>query len=217
MKFIFTFIFALVITISLQAQFKIKKDWDYDPTDNCFATKRVFVGIHYELPFNIKKNWAKYSNNGDFSASTIGPIGLHVEYAITPKIGMTANYSFVNSNVSWGVTEFDSIVQKSFSYSNGFAYQANSISAGAQNHIFYNKFVDAFIGAELGYTFYKYTLQSSNTKKTFSEIPSTHSPFHYMAYFGVRYFVVPKIGVDAKLGIGDISNAKLGLVYRFGY
>jgi hypothetical protein len=201
----------------MHAQFKIKKDWEYDPTDNCFAIHRLYIGLHYELPFNTKKYWAQYTSNGDFTNNTTGPLGLHAEYAIHPKIGITANYSFTNSQVQWGQTELDSNTMHFISYNKGFTYQAHTIGIGAQNHIFYNKKIDVFIGAETGYTFYKYTIFTTHPYNSNTDLLPAPAPIHYMVYFGFRAFITPKIAANTNLGFGDISNVRIGFIYRFGY
>jgi hypothetical protein len=217
MRIIFLSILLISTYSNSFAQFKIKKDWEYDPTDNCFAIKRLFVNVHYDVPLLIKKNWQPFDKNGDFTTNTIGPIGMQAEYAFSPKIGITGSYNFINSKASWGQIEYDSIAQKNFTYNKGFTYVAHTASIGVQNHMFYNKFIDAYIGAELGYSAYTYAGFTAHPKNTIVDLPSLHSPFHYMVYFGIRAYIISKVALFTNVGISDISNAKLGIVYRFGY
>jgi hypothetical protein len=216
MKQLFLFIFILS-SIQLSAQFKIKKDWSYDVTDNCYAVKRLYVGLHYEMPYIVKKKWIPFSNNGDYRANTIGPIALQIEYSLTSKIGITAGYIFANSHVSWSKTDYDSIAQLSNNYNQGFTYQSNTIMLGGQNHIFYNKKVDVFLGAELGFSINSEINYNRNSKIMF--VDSTHhfATIHYMGYLGTRFFLMPKCAINANLGIGELSNVRLGIIYRFGY
>jgi hypothetical protein len=212
----FLTLFFILFCIDAFAQFKFKKDWDYDPTDNCYAKNRFYFGVQYELPSLIVKKWEYLSSNGNYAIQNIGPLGLYGEYSLQPKFGIVFGYHYQQAKTSWGALEPDSNGQFVIPIQKGFQYQSHLLSLGVQNHLYYSKHLDIFMGLRGGFAFQNF----KNTKLSKAEpkdFPTLETPWHGMAYMGLRVFFANKYAAYLHAGLGNISNANIGLLYRFGY
>jgi hypothetical protein len=207
---------SILIATQAKAQFKIKKDWDWDVTENSFCPGRTFVGLNYSIPHLTNKYWAQYSKNGNYTISGYGPIGIIIERAVGKKLGITANYFTTNKNVQWGLTYYDTLTEQQVIYTKGFNYQSHIAAIGINQHAYIDSRLDIILGASVGYNFYTYK-SYSNKANDVIEVPAQHTPLYYYLSMGARYYFTPRNALFVNLGLSTQQNLTMGYVYRMGY
>ncbi len=208
-------IILMASAVATFAQVKVKKDWGYDVSDNCYYTNRTYLGIQYGMPFIIKKYWETFSKNGNYNVTGISPIGIQIEHALSMKWSITLGYLYTQQQAVWGVAKLDTIENKKLFFDKGFIYKSQVLYAGINKHLFVNKKVDVYFGANLGYDYYTYKAYS-NLPNDVMELPEQHLPIYYFGYLGAKYFVVKRAAVFAQVGYGSTQQTLVGLQYRFG-
>jgi opacity protein-like surface antigen len=145
----------------------------------------------------------------DVTISSMGPLYVKYEYAVTDKIGLGMNIAYATN--SW-----------SYKYSDGLTntvYQETtdrstySILARLNWHFGNSDKFDPYAGIGLGYRDAKWTYETTNPNGTNVELKSL-MPLGMELTIGARYFFTDNIGLYAELGAAK-SVAQFGLAARF--
>jgi outer membrane protein W len=169
-----------------------------------FSKGDQFVSVSYGLG-TIGVNWTDlYSSYSNYSSTTLGPIGVYYEKAITDKIGIGkigigGSINYLRNSTKY---EFASI-SNSVSIS-----QMALVVRGTYHFDIKNDKFDPYTGVGLMFSHFSY--KSSLTNQNFS----FGSPVGTQFFVGSRYYFTNNLAAFAELGYG-LSYLKLGGTFKF--
>lgn len=215
MRLLISFLFLVNGFLLVAQPIKKKDDWGSDISDNCFMKNRVYLGISYGLPNQLKKNWSTFEKFGDYKSNNYGPLQLQIEYAFAKRMSVHLFGGALSGEASW-VRSFADTNQQVKTKNIGFAYQALAIGGGLQPRIFYNKQVDVYLKGQLAYLNFKVENLVKPSAVYEFEKPTTIPNLQHYLGVGVRYFYKKRTAFSGEAGIGNAQILNLGWVYRLG-
>jgi hypothetical protein len=179
-----------------------------------FIKGKNFYDVYAGFPNSFKNQWKEFENFGSFKNTSIIPLGIKFERALTNEFGVIAGITYISGKSNWKVAYLDSASGIKNLYEKGFSYSAPAFFVGISNHPFTNDFLDIYINGGIGYTMSSFTPYSKELVNYHLEKPTKISPIYYAANFGIRYYLSNQVAIFANVGVGSISNVNAGFTFR---
>lgn len=171
----------------------------------------VIINPYYGGP-NLGKSLAKTLNTtSEISISGIGPAGIRLEYMLADRFGMGVD--FIYNTFVFKYSEVDS-VGATWSYKNGM--NRTRIHLRFNYHLSSsNENLDRYLGLGAGTNNRKWYYGSDELGYIAAdEVSATAIPFSMRLAFGIRYYFLENLGLNAEIGIGG-PIVSAGLSVKF--
>jgi hypothetical protein len=142
--------------------------------------------------------------------SQIGLNGI-VDIGVTDRLSVGAAYSY--QNIYADFTSFKNTAGDSLAGNYYISITRQNYSMRALLHFGDHDELDFYAGLRLGYTFWTSTTNAVGTKMDEGRYDDRFWP---QVPLGVRYYIIPNLGLGAELGIGPPYYVMFGLHVRFG-
>lgn len=165
----------------------------------------VMVDVNYGVPnlFNlVVKEAVKALNVEDLNAQGIGPVGARVDYMITERVGLGLDGAYSTLTVNYKkISSYDNQMYQYKATANRVRVIGRaSYHFGGQSEHF-----DPYLTFGLGYMHTKVKVDSQDPYLGNNKLDVTIPlPVVIRASFGVRYFIVPNVGLNAEIGLGGV-------------
>lgn len=165
------------------------------------------VGLVMTSTFNVADRI-----NGLSTSVTPGLSGS-VDFGITDRFSLGVAHFYQSANAKWtSYTDTANVLQ-----TGDWNYRLTRQNTALRMlfHLSDNDDLDPYFGIRLGYSYWS---QSTNVPdaSSFLNLGVFKSKFWPQALFGVRYFFIPALGVNAELALGFPYYLSVGVNFRFG-
>ena len=143
-----------------------------------------------------------------FKSYNFGPLHFKAEYGITDGVGVGLSINYVRAGAS-----FKNSNALSDPYNYHIMYQSLSALLRFNFHLGKNEKIDPYIGLGLGGRTGEWWENSYEDKQPFIAIATLH-PLGFEAVFGLRYYIVPNVGLYTEIGMAK-SLIQFGVVGNF--
>ena len=127
---------------------------------------------------------------------------IGMEYGITDEISLGGSIAYSGAKYDWGNIYGSHYTLK---------YNAYFISArGAYHFKLDNEKLDPYLGASIGYV----VVSVKDDSPYGSSVSSVGSGVGYGGFGGIRYYIKPKLGLNAELGYSSFSFLNLGVSFK---
>lgn len=139
------------------------------------------------------------TNYSDYNFTGIGPLFLKYEYAVSDKIGIGLNMSYIGAKVSY--TDRTYITTSGDFYKETITWSSISALARMNLHFGDNDKFDPFWGFGMGYrtATWKYDDNDPTYDNTVSV--KNYIPFGFETTVGARFYLTDNIGIYAETGL----------------
>lgn len=141
-----------------------------------------------------------YTSEEGYSYSTLGPLFLKYEYAISEKFGIGLNVSYLTGTAEWTSTSFDPTLNRDVNHTNSVNRTGYNIMMRFNWHFGDHDMIDPYFGLAGGYRSNNWKFESSDDDLVFEDIP-TLIPFGIEATFGSRFLFTDYLGAYVELGL----------------
>lgn len=185
---------------------KNTKSYDSDDEDDLLTGKVSFSGGMGAPRIGLNVLSYYFGDNSGFSQTSSGPYFFKIGYGLSKNIevGVNANLSSAQATYKTGTNN---------EYAATINYSSWSVLARMNYHFLATETLDPYVGISVGYRHFNFTYSdNSNVIPTLPKLPLGFVSGEIGV--GLRYYVVPNVGLYAEVGI---SRALLqgGLIVRF--
>lgn len=155
------------------------------------------------------------SDNSDLKTTSVGPIYVKGEYAITDHFGIGLNVAYMSNSATWLQYNTDSLGNQ-YAFRPKISRKTYSVLLRANYHFGSNEHFDPYIGLGLGYRTASWNVKTNDPYLKYSSpnIPTNLIPLGAEFTIGFRYLFNENIGVYCEAGAAK-SVLQFGLVTKF--
>ena len=158
----------------------------------------------------IKRSFDPYT---DLSYTSLGPLYLKYEYAISDNIGFGLNFAYAENDFTYRYNSLDPDgIERTYSEST--SRSTYSVLARFNFHMGDSPKFDPYVGFGVGYRDANWEISSNNPFGTSGVSFKSLMPFGFEITAGARYFFVDNLGIYAEVG-GAKSVFQGGITARF--
>ncbi|HEU4716415.1 MAG TPA: hypothetical protein VFU15_01200 [Bacteroidia bacterium] len=166
------------------------------------------VGLVMNTAFNV-------ADRGIVGLSTSVTPGLSgtVDVGVTDRFSLGVSHFYQSANAHWSTyTDNNGIT-----HTGDFHYRITrqNTALRALFHFGDNDDIDPYFGIRLGYSYWSSSSNIADVDQTF-DLSKFKPHLWPQALFGVRYFFIPNLGVNAEIAAGPPYYLSVGLNARFG-
>jgi hypothetical protein len=185
-------------------------------SDKCINQGNIIIDAYYGFPNLYASVFKALVSQGGYTnakVSSFGPVGGKVEYILTEKFGMGAefNYSSIKITESLNTTDGNG---NPVTYHFTFASPAFRAMVGFNFHFVNTDKIDVYGAVKTGY--YSRTFSFSSDEPGYRGLTvNNYFPVAFRLETGMRYFFIPNLGVHLNIGLGGGPIIAAGLSGKF--